>query len=259
MPKSLEAYYQEAGRAGRDGERADCILLFSAGDITTAKFLIQNCGNCKSTYEMKEITIPAQMILSCMKRVQNQLGYCVGATLIVQILHGSTEKRVLELELDQLSTYGLMRNISRLQIREYIEFLELEEYISTNPRHGSLELTKKSADVLFHGKRLEMPVIIPASVKNAAGKKKQNPRQSARDAFVNEDNELFHILKTVRTRLAQEEGAPAYIIFSNASLKDMASKQPRTMAEFMEISGVGEIKASRYGEAFMHAILKYEE
>ena len=313
MPKSLEAYYQEAGRAGRDGEKADCILLFSAGDITTAKFLIQNsggneelsaedqaqlrdqdyrrldsmigycktagclrgfildyfgqghesrcenCGNCKSTYEMKDITIPAQMILSCMKRIQKHLGYCVGATLIVQILHGSTEKRVLELRLDQLTTYGLMRNISRLQIREYIEFLELEEYISTNPRHGSLELTKKSADVLFHGKSLKMPVIIPASAKNAAGKKKQSPRQSGREAFVNEGSELFRILKAVRTQLAQEEGVPAYIIFSNASLNDMASKRPHTMAEFMEISGVGEIKASRYGEAFIQTILKYEE
>ena len=165
MPKSLEAYYQEAGHAGRDGEAADCILLYSAGDVETAKFLIQsggeelgdaereelrrrdygrlkimtgyckttrclrgyildyfgqphaeecgNCGNCRRTYRLEDITIPAQMMLSCVVRVRETLGYYVGKTLIVQTLRGSRDRRLLQLGLDRLSTYGLMRETLR--------------------------------------------------------------------------------------------------------------------------------------------------
>lgn len=303
MPKSLEAYYQEAGRAGRDGEKADCILLFSAGDITTAKFLIQNggpskelgpdeqarvreedyrrldkmvgyckttgclrgyildyfgqthkgncksCGNCETTYAAADITPQAQMVLSCVKRVKDKLGYHVGAGLIARVLRGSADRRVLELGLDKLTTYGLMRSTARARIGEYIDFLDSQGYVCVNPKYSSLELTGRAVHVLFRGEKVEMPVKSAVPSESLKGKSKRPARQKEA-----EERGLLAVLKGVRTRLAREEGVPAYIVFSNASLADMAFKEPRTMAEFMEVPGVGEVKASRYGKAFLSAI-----
>ncbi len=304
MPKSLEAYYQEAGRAGRDGARADCLLLYAAGDVQTAKFLIQNageneeltdedrtclmaqdldrltsmiayckttaclrgyileyfgqahddncgnCGNCREGFSQQDITAQAQMILSCVKRAYDKLGYCVGATLIMRVLCASVEQRVVALGLDKLSTYGLLRDISRPQIRAYMEHLETEGYLQTDPLHGGLQLTAKSGDVLFRGETVSMPVRALKAVEQQDKKKKECAVEAV-------ESDLFAALKALRFKLAQQESVPAYIIFSNATLMDMAAKAPQTMHEFLDVSGVGEVKASRYGEAFLEEIKNY--
>ena len=302
MPKSLEAYYQEAGRAGRDGSAADCILLYGPGDVTTAKFLILNssenealtdeqrqavqaedlvrldgmvgycktkeclrgcildyfgqahdercgnCGNCQAEYTMQDFTREAQMILSCVVRMRNRLGYCVGASLVCQTLRGSRAARVRELGLDTLPTYGLMRSLPVPRIRELLELLEAEGYVQTDPVYGGIDTTPLAGQVLFHGQTVEVPV-------------KQSPlhEKPVRLAAEKPDEALLGELKALRLQLAHAEDVPAYIILTNAALADMAAKRPHTMQELLAVSGVGKAKAARYGEAFLNAVRQFEE
>ncbi len=303
MPKSIEAYYQEAGRAGRDGEAADCILLFSPGDVTTARFLIENggseelteeeqeavraqdyqrlramidycktsdclrgrlldyfgqdhpprcgcCGTCRASYRQTDITREAQIILSCVKRVQGLLGYTVGQALLVRVLRGSRDQRVLALGLDALSTYGLLKDRSQEELGRLIDCLLDGGCLVRNPRHETLEPGPRAAEVLFHGGRVTMQRREEPAAASSARRRRR--------AGVS-DSPLMTALKATRQRLAQEEEVPVYIVFSNASLADMEAKAPRTMAEFLGVSGVGQVKAQRYGAAFLETIRNFAQ
>lgn len=131
-----------------------------------------------------------------------------------------------------------------------MEALEEQGYLHTDPEHGGVELMVKSENVLFRGEKVEMTVRETTDVEKKYGKK---------TVVVNDgSNNLFAALKALRLKLAQQENVPAYIIFSNACLADMAAKAPKNMAEFLEVLGVGEVKAARYGRAFLDAISNYE-
>ncbi len=298
LPKSVEGYYQETGRAGRDGEAAEAWMAYGLADVVQQRQLIEGgegdefaqrnqithlnhmlelceivecrrqyllryfgqdlaepCGNCDVCLDPPKLwdaSVPAQKLLSTVLRTYNERGgRTFAAGQHIDVLRGVGSERVSQLRLDELSTWGIGADLSVAQWRAVVRHLLATGLMETQGEWGVLAPTEASKAVLRGAQQVLMREEVVSRASRSASTKKHAATVDLDEAQI----QVFEKLREWRLAEAREQGVPPYVVFSDATLRGLATHMPRSAEGLLEISGIGQAKLERYGEAVLEILL----